>query len=98
LTYRACVRRAAVQVAPALALFFVSTFQLEARQGFLPLWILPFGWKTLAVLACGVLAVGVVAWGAYAGFNFPRGDAAGAHEAMKFRLPAWVHPARRAPR
>ena len=90
------MRRAAVQVGPALALFFVLTLQLEARQGLLPLWILPFGWKTLSVLACGVLAVFVMAWGAYIGFNSPRGDAAGEHDAMKLGLPASVYRARRA--
>ena len=72
-------------------------FQQESREGFVPLWILPFGWKTLAFLVCGVLAVFVVAWGAYVGINSPRGDAAGAHDAMQFRLPASVCRARRAP-
>jgi len=72
-------------------------FQQESREGFLPLGILPFGWKTLSFLVCGVLAVFAVAWGTFVGFNFPRGDAAGAHDAMRFRLPACVYRARRAP-
>lgn len=97
MTYRACVRRTAGQCAPGVAILVVTAFQQEGREGFVPLWILPFGWKTLAFLVGGVLAVFVVAWGAYIGFNSPRGDAAGAHDAMQFRLPASVCRARRAP-
>ena len=97
MTYWACVRRTASQFAPAVAIFVVMAFQLESRYGFLPLWILPFGWKTLAFLVFGVLAVLVVAGGAYLGFNDSRGDAAGEHDAMQITLPAFVHRARRAP-
>lgn len=97
MTYWACVRRTAGQLWPVVAIFLVIAFQHESREGFAPLWILPFGWKTLAFLVCGVLAVFVAAWGAYIGFNSPRGDASGAHDAVQFRLPASIHRARRAP-
>ena len=97
MTYRACVRRTAGRFWPVVAIFFVIAFQQESREGFVPLWILPFGWKTLAFLVCGMLTVFVVAWGAHIGFNSPRGDAAGAHDALEFRLPASVYRARRAP-
>ena len=97
MTYWAGVRRTAGQLWPVVAIFVVIAFQQEGREGLVALWILPFGWKTLVFLACGVLAVFVVAGGACIGFNSPRGDAAGAHDAMKFRLPASVYRARRAP-
>ena len=97
MTYWACVRRTAGRFWPVVAIFFVIAFQQESREGFVPLWILPFGWKTLAFLVGGVLAVFVVTWGAYVGINSPRGDAAGAHDALQFRLPASVYRARRAP-
>lgn len=97
MTYWACVRRTAGRFWPVVAIFFVIAFQQESREGFVPLWIVPFGWKTLAFLVGGVLAVFVVAWGACIGLNSPRGDAAGAHDAMQFRLPASVYRPPRAP-
>jgi hypothetical protein len=80
-----------------VALSFVMAFQLESREGSVPLWFLPLGWKTLSFLVFGVLAVFVLAGGAYTGFNSLRGDAAGDHVAMPFRLPTFFHRARRAP-